>query len=160
LSTTTPRSIVPARTPVDRDEQLVEDRFTDLQKSWRTVVSDELRKRASRFAELAALPARALRSRATIADGERLVFTYTPGVERELRAAIAAGGELLRVPAPGPGAHRRRPGPRHRRPAGCPADHRGALRVSVPQKALGAGALVMAFAARCRRRPALWSVVA
>ena len=37
------------------------------------------------------------------------------------------------------------PGARHRRPAGRPADHRGAVRVSVPEKLLGAGALVMAL---------------
>lgn len=44
----------------------------------------------ARTAELAALAARALRSRAPIDGGERLVFGGDDGVERELRAAIAA----------------------------------------------------------------------
>ena len=45
---------------------------------------------AGRTAELAALTARALRSRVAISGGERLVFADAPGVEDELRAAIAA----------------------------------------------------------------------
>jgi hypothetical protein len=45
---------------------------------------------ADRTGELAALAARALRSRAQTPDGERLVFTDTPETERELRAAIDA----------------------------------------------------------------------
>ena len=53
--------------------------------------------------------------------------------------------ELLRVPAHGPAARRREPGARHRRPAGRAADHRGAVRVSVPEKLLGASALIMAL---------------
>jgi hypothetical protein len=43
-----------------------------------------------RTGELAALAARALRSREQTPDGEQLVFTDTPQIERELRAAIAA----------------------------------------------------------------------
>ena len=43
-----------------------------------------------RAGELAALSARALRSREQTADGERLVFTDSPETERELRAVIAA----------------------------------------------------------------------
>ena len=42
---------------------------------------------AERTAALAALP---LRSRAPIAGGERLVFAPAPGVEGQLRTAIAA----------------------------------------------------------------------
>ena len=45
---------------------------------------------ADRTGELAALAARALRTRAETPDGARLVFTDTPETERELRAAIAA----------------------------------------------------------------------
>jgi hypothetical protein len=45
---------------------------------------------ADRTAQLAALAARALRSRAPTPAGERLVFADTPEVEAELRAAIAA----------------------------------------------------------------------
>jgi hypothetical protein len=45
---------------------------------------------AGRTGELAALAARALRSREPTAAGERLVFADTPEIERELRAAIAA----------------------------------------------------------------------
>lgn len=44
----------------------------------------------ARTAELAALAARALRTREQIAAGERLVFTDTPEMERELRTVIAA----------------------------------------------------------------------
>jgi hypothetical protein len=44
----------------------------------------------SRTSELAALAARALRSREPTADGERLRFTDTPENEGELRAVIAA----------------------------------------------------------------------
>lgn len=40
--------------------------------------------------ELAALSARALRSREQTADGERLVFTDSPETERALRAVITA----------------------------------------------------------------------
>jgi hypothetical protein len=40
--------------------------------------------------ELAALAARALRSRERSVDGERLIFTDTPEIEHELRAVIAA----------------------------------------------------------------------
>ena len=97
-----------------------------------------------RTAELAGLAARALRSREQTAEGERLVFTDSPDTERELRAAIAAESSccaFLRMDL----TRRRRPGARHRRPAGRPADHRGAVRVSVPEKLLGAGALVMAL---------------
>jgi hypothetical protein len=43
-----------------------------------------------RTAQLAALAARALRSREQTLEGERLVFTDRPDTERELRAAIAA----------------------------------------------------------------------
>jgi hypothetical protein len=43
-----------------------------------------------RTRELAALAARALRTRERTADGERLVFADGAGVERELRAVIAA----------------------------------------------------------------------
>ena len=43
-----------------------------------------------RTGELAALAARALRSREQTADGERLVFTDSAESERELRAVIAA----------------------------------------------------------------------
>jgi hypothetical protein len=43
-----------------------------------------------RAGELAALAARALRSREQTADGERLVFTGGADTERELRAVIAA----------------------------------------------------------------------
>ena len=45
---------------------------------------------ADRTGELAALAARALRTREQTAAGERLVFTDTPEIERELRAVIAA----------------------------------------------------------------------
>ena len=45
---------------------------------------------AGRTRELAGLAARALRSRAPTADGERLRFTDTPETEQELRAVIAA----------------------------------------------------------------------
>jgi hypothetical protein len=43
-----------------------------------------------RTGELAALAARALRSREQTADGERLVFADSADTERELRAVIAA----------------------------------------------------------------------
>jgi hypothetical protein len=43
-----------------------------------------------RTEQLAALARRALRSRERTADGERLVFADGEGVERELRAAVAA----------------------------------------------------------------------
>ena len=43
-----------------------------------------------RTGELAALAARALRRREQTAAGERLVFTDTPQIERELRGVIAA----------------------------------------------------------------------
>ncbi len=43
-----------------------------------------------RTGELAALAARALRSREPTPDGERLIFTDGADTERELRAAIAA----------------------------------------------------------------------
>jgi hypothetical protein len=43
-----------------------------------------------RTGELGALAARALRSREETPDGERLTFTDSPDIERELRAAIAA----------------------------------------------------------------------
>ena len=43
-----------------------------------------------RTGELAALAARALRSRQETADGERLVFTDSAEIERELRSVIAA----------------------------------------------------------------------
>ena len=43
-----------------------------------------------RTGELAALAARALRTREQTAAGERLVFTDTPEIERELRGVIAA----------------------------------------------------------------------
>ena len=43
-----------------------------------------------RTGELAALATRALRTREQTAAGERLVFTDTPQIERELRGAIAA----------------------------------------------------------------------
>lgn len=43
-----------------------------------------------RTGELAALGARALRARERTTDGERLTFTDTPEIERELRAVIAA----------------------------------------------------------------------
>ena len=43
--------------------------------------------------ELAALAARALQSRERTVTGERLRFTDTPEIERELRAAIAAEAE-------------------------------------------------------------------
>jgi hypothetical protein len=45
---------------------------------------------ADRTGELAAVADRALRSRERTAAGERLVFTDTPEIERELRAVIAA----------------------------------------------------------------------
>jgi hypothetical protein len=45
---------------------------------------------ADRTRELAALAARALRSREPTPDGERLVFADTEQIESELRAAIAA----------------------------------------------------------------------
>jgi hypothetical protein len=45
---------------------------------------------ATRTAGLAALSARALRSRRPIAGGERLTFTASDDVERDLREAIAA----------------------------------------------------------------------
>lgn len=45
---------------------------------------------ADRTGELAALAARALRSREQTAAGERLVFADTTEIERDLRAAIAA----------------------------------------------------------------------
>jgi hypothetical protein len=48
------------------------------------------RQYADRTGDLAALAARALRSRKQIAAGEQLVFTDTPEIERELRAVIAA----------------------------------------------------------------------
>jgi hypothetical protein len=44
----------------------------------------------NRTGELAALAARALRSRDRTAGGERLVFEDSPETERELRAAVAA----------------------------------------------------------------------
>jgi hypothetical protein len=44
----------------------------------------------NRTGELAALAARALRSREPTADGEQLLFSDTPAIERELRAVIAA----------------------------------------------------------------------
>jgi hypothetical protein len=44
---------------------------------------------AGRTGELAALAARALRSREQTEAGERLVFTDTPEIEHELRAVIA-----------------------------------------------------------------------
>jgi hypothetical protein len=40
--------------------------------------------------ELAALAARALRSRERSAEGERLIFTDSPEIEHELRAVIGA----------------------------------------------------------------------
>jgi hypothetical protein len=43
-----------------------------------------------RTAELAALAARALRSREQTAGGERLIFADSPDTERDLRAVIAA----------------------------------------------------------------------
>jgi hypothetical protein len=43
-----------------------------------------------RTGELAALAARALRIREQTAAGERLVFTDTPEIERQLRGVIAA----------------------------------------------------------------------
>jgi hypothetical protein len=43
-----------------------------------------------RTAELATLAARALRSRERTPNGERLIFTDSAEIERELRAAIAA----------------------------------------------------------------------
>jgi hypothetical protein len=43
-----------------------------------------------RTGQLAALAARALRSREQTPDGERLVFADSPETERELRAAVAA----------------------------------------------------------------------
>ena len=45
---------------------------------------------ADRTGDLASLAARALRTRKPTAAGERLVFTDTPQIERELRAVIAA----------------------------------------------------------------------
>jgi hypothetical protein len=45
---------------------------------------------ADRTRDLAALAARALRTREQTAAGERLVFTDTPEIECELRAVIAA----------------------------------------------------------------------
>ncbi len=45
---------------------------------------------ADRTGDLAALAARALRTREQTAVGERLVFAATPEIERDLRAAIAA----------------------------------------------------------------------
>ena len=44
----------------------------------------------SRTAGMAALAARALRSREQTDDGERLTFAASPAVERELRAVVAA----------------------------------------------------------------------
>ena len=44
----------------------------------------------ARTGELAGLAARALRSREQTADGERLVFSDSPEIEQDLRAAIAA----------------------------------------------------------------------
>ena len=44
----------------------------------------------SRTAEMAALAARALRSREQTEQGERLTFDTSPEVERELRAVVAA----------------------------------------------------------------------
>jgi hypothetical protein len=46
--------------------------------------------RRDRTGELAALAARALRSRERTPEGERLVFADSPATERALRAAIAA----------------------------------------------------------------------
>lgn len=43
-----------------------------------------------RIGELTALAARALRSREPTPEGERLIFTDSAEIERELRAAIAA----------------------------------------------------------------------
>ena len=45
---------------------------------------------AARAAELSALAARALQAREPTATGERFVFADAPGIERQLRAAIAA----------------------------------------------------------------------
>jgi hypothetical protein len=45
---------------------------------------------ADRTGQLAALAARALRSREQLPNGERLIFTDTEQTERELRAVIAA----------------------------------------------------------------------
>ena len=50
----------------------------------------DAREYADRTATLAALAARALRSREPTTTGERLVFADTPEIERELRAVIAA----------------------------------------------------------------------
>ncbi len=52
-----------------------------------SLTPDQYRARAH---DLAALAARALRSRERTADGERLIFDDTGQTERELRAAIAA----------------------------------------------------------------------
>jgi hypothetical protein len=52
-----------------------------------TLTADQFRDRTD---ELAALAARALRSREHTPDGERLIFTDTAETEAELRAAIAA----------------------------------------------------------------------
>lgn len=52
-----------------------------------TLTTDEYRTRTD---DLAALAARALRSRETTAGGERLIFADTAETERGLRAAIAA----------------------------------------------------------------------
>ncbi|HWT24060.1 MAG TPA: hypothetical protein VN213_11190 [Solirubrobacteraceae bacterium] len=52
-----------------------------------TLSAAELRGRTD---ELAALAARALRSREQTPGGERLVFADSPRIEQELRAAVAA----------------------------------------------------------------------
>ena len=52
-----------------------------------TLTPDEYR---ARTADLAALAARALRSREPTADGARLTFADSPETEADLRAAIAA----------------------------------------------------------------------
>ena len=98
-----------------------------------------------RTAELAALAERALRSREQTPDGERLVFADRADVERDLRSMIAAESSccaFLRMDL----ARRDEglvldiAGPQDARPG-----HRGAVRVSAPEKLLGAGALIMAL---------------
>ena len=89
------------------------------------------------------------------------MFAATPEIERDLRAAIAAEASccaFLRwtCERTGDGLVLDIAGP-----AGRAADHRGAVRVSVPEKLLGAGALIMALCCaraaarrrRARRRP-------
>ena len=100
---------------------------------------------SDRTRDLASLAARALRTREQTAAGERLVFADRPVIERELRAVIAAEASCcafltMDLERTGDGLVLDIAGPQDARPIIAEL-----FRVSVPERLLGAGALVMAL---------------